>query len=151
MTGSTRRDPRVSDLLAEHQELMQKITDICAFRGEVCELGVGPKCIEMADQVADIRRLLEHHFDVEEDGGYMRNVLAVAPQFTEQAMELCAQHAEFLQTLDDLEVRLRTPESDVCITVCGDFDTFISDLQDHEHRENNLIQQAFNQDDGAGD
>jgi len=151
MTESTRRDPRVGDLLAEHQELMRKIADICAFRGDVCELGVGPKCIEMADRVTDIRRLLEHHFAVEEDGGYMGNVLAIAPQFTEQATELCAQHAAFLQTLDDLEASLRTPESDVCTSVCGDFDTFISDLQAHEHRENNLIQQAFNQDDGAGD
>lgn len=96
---------------------------------------VGSTCKEMADRVADIRRLLEHHFAVEEDGGFQKNVLAFAPQFTEPATELCTQHTAFLQTLDNLEARLRTPESDVCNPVCGDFDTFISDLQDHEHRE----------------
>lgn len=142
---------QLKNLLAEHQELMRKITEIRTSWQEVCEPGIGPKCDEMANRVADIRRLLLDHFAVEEDGGYLSNVLDFAPQFAEQAAQLCGQHASLLKTLDDLETRLRKPESGAWDSVSREFETFIHDLHDHEHQENNLVQSAFNQDEAAGD
>lgn len=151
MTKPEMRNSQLSDLLAEHQELMRKITEIRTSLQKVCEPGIGPKCDEMADRVADIRQLLLDHFAVEENGGYLSDVLEFAPQFAEQAAQLCGQHTSLLKTLDELETRLRKPESEACDSVSGEFETFIHDLQNHEHQENNMVQSAFNQDEGAGD
>lgn len=151
MTERVMRDPQASESLAEHQALMRKIEEIRTFWREVCEQGVGPLCSEMADRVGEIRQLLVDHFASEEDGGYLGKVLELAPHFSEQAEELCAQHAAFLRALQDLETRLRKPEFADWDSASSEFETLIHDLEDHEHQENNIVQSAFNQDVGAGD
>lgn len=151
MAKTTTHDTRAGSFLAEHQELLRKVAGIRTFWQEVCDLGIGPRCNEMADRIADVRRLLREHFAAEVEGGYLNAVLEHSPQFTEQATRLCAQHAVFLETLDGLESRLRAPETDAWNSVCDEVDAFINDLLDHEHRENKMIQTAFNQDESVGD
>lgn len=138
-------------LLEEHQELMRKVTDIRKFWKEVCELGIGPRCSELAERMAEIRKLLDHHFEVEEADGYLAPALELAPRFAPEAKELAAQHQAFLDRLDGMMDRLRDAESEVWNSVCDELEAFVGELQEHEHRENNIVQAAFNEEPGAGD
>jgi len=151
MTKTTRRETGTSDLLAEHQELMLKVAEIRTHWQEACKSGGELEYNEMADHIADVRRLLKEHFDVELEGGYLNAVLERAPQFTEQATRLCAQHAEFLEALDGMESRLRAHKAEAWDSVREEFGAFIDELSNHEHRENEMVQTAFNQDIGVGD
>ena len=81
----------------------------------------------------------------------MHSVLEFAPQFTERAEQLRRQHQEFLATLTRIEVRLRIPDADAQNQVQDEFETFLQKIQEHEHSENNIVQTAFNQEDGIGD
>jgi len=138
-------------LLEEHQELLQEIDDVRQFEHDVCELGIGPKCGELADRMAKIRELLDHHFAAEEKDGYLASALELAPQFAPDADVLLAQHANFLARLDRMLERLRQPESEAWNDVCRELDVFLGELQAHEHRENTIMQSAFNEETGGGD
>lgn len=137
-----------SRLLAAHQELMRQITDLRSFWHGSNDSGC-PNGHELADRVVNVRDLLEQHFAMEEDGGYLHAVLEFAPQFAERAEQLCRQHQEFLATLTRIEVRLRNPNA--WNQVREEFETFLQEIQEHEHRENSMVQTAFNQEDGVGD
>ncbi len=141
----------LGNLLAEHQELMRKVTDLKHFWHEVSELGIGPKCFELADRISDIREHLQEHFDAEERDGYLGPALTTAPRYSEEADELRAQHVTFLQALDSMTSRLRSGDQEVWNSICGEVEKFVDDLQTHEHRENNIVQAAFTDDTGAGD
>ncbi|MBI1314624.1 hypothetical protein GC176_25305 [bacterium] len=151
MIGTATQNAYLGNLLAEHQELMQKISELRQFWLEVCELGMGPKCFELADRIASIREHLQEHFDAEEQGGYLGPALRLAPQFADEAEVLRAQHAEFLTRLDSMGTRLRTGDHEVWNCMCGEVDAFVADLLKHEHHENAIVQAAFNEDNGAGD
>ena len=151
MEPTVRQSGFVGDLLAEHQELMEKITELQKFWHEVDELGIGPKCQELADRLADIREHLQLHFDAEERDGYLGPALKMAPRFAQEADALRAQHVTMLQTLDGLGGRLRAGGHDIWNSVCAEIEAFVSDLEHHEHRENGIVQAAFNDDGGVGD
>ena len=106
------------DLLAEHQELMEKIAELQKFWHEVDELGIGPKCQELADRLADIREHLQQHFDAEERDGYLGPALSMAPRFAQEADVLRDQHVTMLQTLDGLGGRLRTRPGSLEFCLC---------------------------------
>lgn len=150
MTGPTqtvtRRNP-----VAEHTLLLARIEELRQFWREVCELGDGPKFGEMASRVSNLRSLLQGHFADEEHGGYFASVLKVAPRFTDEARQLQAQHAEFLECLDQLIECLRKSQCGSWQNVCDGFEQFVEDLRKHERREHDLLQTVFNQDDGEGD
>ena len=139
------------DLLAEHQELMQKIVDVRKFWHDVDELGQGPKCEELASRVAGIREHLSLHFEAEEKDGYLDPALSIAPRYAEEAALLRAEHATLLQSLDDLGKELQTGDSEHWDAACKRLEAFVMTLEHHEHRENGIMQAAFNDDGGAGD
>ncbi len=151
MEPVVRQNSVVGDLLAEHQELMQKIAELQSFWHEVNELGIGPKCQELADRLADIREHLQQHFDAEERDGYLGPALKMAPRFAQEADDLRAQHVTMLQSLDGLGGRLRTGDHEIWNSVCAEVEAFVRDLEHHEHRENGIVQAAFNDDGGAGE
>ena len=151
MEPTVRQASFVGDLLAEHQELFQKIGDLRQFWMEVCELGIGPKCFELADRLVDIRTHLQDHFDAEERDGYLGPALTAAPRFADEAGVLRAQHEEFLQRLDSMSSRLRTGDHEIWNCICAEIDAFVADLLKHEHHENAIVQAAFTDDNGAGD
>lgn len=150
--GTVRKETGfVGDLLAEHQELMQKIADMRKFWHEVDELGQGPKCEELADRVAEIREHLRLHFEAEEKDGYLDPALSIAPRYAEEAASLRAEHVTLLQSLDDLGKELQTGDSEHWNAACERVEAFTKALVHHEHRENGIMQAAFNDDGGAGD
>lgn len=94
-------------------------------------------------QVEELRATINEHFALEEDGGYMRSVLDVAPRYSQLAESLQQQHPALRDQLEGL-----VAESG---DLAAGIQNFIEALEAHEHAENALVQSAFSDDLAAGD
>jgi iron-sulfur cluster repair protein YtfE (RIC family) len=138
--------------LKEHQEVARRIAELRQWWSELDSLGIR-RFGEMAFRVQNLRDLLSEHFAEEEKDGYLRAALAAAPQFARPAATLREQHAQFLERLDQLIVRLRQcdPESCYWRESRDDLEQLIADLRQHEQSENAIVQSAFEDDLGTED
>jgi hypothetical protein len=138
--------------LEEHQNLTRRIAELRKWWSELDALGAR-KFGEMAFRVQELRKLLAEHFEEEERDGYLASALAVAPQFSIQAADLCRQHRQFLDQLDNLIARVRDsePSSDYWRTAREELEQFLVDLRRHERSENAIVQTAFQVDVGTKD
>lgn len=139
-------------LLEDHRELMRQVGDLREWWSELDDLGT-PRYDEMGGRLSSLREILADHFQQEEKGGYLAAALAVAPRFNEEASELCAQHAKFLEALDQfIEQLMTTPPAFQSWQEARDhFEQFLKELRRHEARENAIVQSAFGEDMGTGD
>jgi exonuclease V gamma subunit len=139
-------------MLEEHRLLMKQISDFRAWAKQVDELGI-PHFQEMGNRLQTLRDVLSCHFVDEEAGGYLAPVLDAAPQFSGEATELKAQHADFLASLDGLIARLskEPPEFESWQAAVKEFEDFLEKLRQHEARENTMAQSAFGRDIPAAD
>jgi len=138
--------------LEAHQTLTRRIAELRKWWSELDALG-DRKFGEMAFRVQELRDLLAEHFEEEERDGYLASALAVAPQFSAQAADLCSQHPQFLDRLDNLIGRVRDsePRSDYWRTARDELEQFLADLRRHERSENAIVQAAFHDDVGTKD
>jgi iron-sulfur cluster repair protein YtfE (RIC family) len=138
--------------LDEHLQLNRRIADLCKWWSELDQLGT-PKFGEMAFRVEELRNLLAEHFAEEERGGYLASALEVAPRFAAQSAELCRQHRQFLDRLDDLIARARAaePPSGLWRAARSEIQELLADLDHHERSENAIVQGAFEDDVGTED
>ena len=139
-------------LLEEHRKLMGQIGELRQWWSELDELGT-PKYGEMGTRLKLLREILAEHFREEENGGYLAAALAVAPRFQREAEELCAQHPDFLASLDQFVASLVEAESGMQSwqEVRDQLEHFLSELRRHEARENAVVQSAFGDDIGTAD
>lgn len=110
----------------------------------------------IVDLLCRMRDQLALHFTLEEAYGYFEDALNAAPQLSEQAELLRNQHqplfASFCQVVDGAEQLLYGPADEPARNhISRMFHTFLTDMQRHEEREQDLILAAFNDDIGAGD
>jgi len=152
MADRSHTNEAVHTFLEEHQHLTHRIAELRKWWSELDALG-DRKFGEMAFRVQELRNLLAEHFDEEERDGYLASALAVAPHFSVQAAELCHQHPQFLEQLDNLIARVRDsqPTSDYWRTVRDELEQFLVDLRRHERSENAIVQTAFQVDVGTKD
>jgi hypothetical protein len=138
--------------LEEHQNLMRRIAELRKWWSELDALGAR-KFGEMAFRVQELRDLLAEHFEGEERDGYLASALAVAPHLSVQAADLCRQHPQFLDRLDNVIARVRDsePSSDYWRTARDELEQFLADLRQHERSENAIVQTAFRDDVGTTD
>ena len=138
--------------LEEHQKLTRRIAELRKWWSELDALGAR-KFGEMAFRVQDLRDLLAEPFEGEERDGYLASVLAVAPHLSVQAADLCRQHPQFLDRLDNVIARVRDsePSSNYWRTARDELEQFLADLHRHEQSENAIVQNTFHHDVGTKD
>lgn len=102
----------------------------------------------------DFQNELVKHFDLEEDGGFMDDVIRRAPQESKKAEVLETEHRDFLSELDgitgmlkQINDRNRTELPTVRARVLA----LIERLHEHEASERDLIYRVYFQDIGVGD
>jgi hemerythrin-like domain-containing protein len=96
------------------------------------------------------------HFDrvisIEDEGGYMADVLEYKPYLEERIEHLAKDHARFRERLKKLTAELNDikewdePRFD---QVCGDLRALISDIDRHNENECELLQESVLVDDGG--
>ena len=97
--------------------------------------------------------LIESHFSHEEDGGYMQDAIQRAPRLANRASRLLRQHTELLEEATKLQMLARSGLESAAWwqQIELDFGRLRDRLLDHEHKENALVQEAFNRDIAASD
>jgi hypothetical protein len=110
----------------------------------------------LADLFEKLRDQLGMHFALEEAYGYFDDALLVAPRLSRKAEQLRSQHGELYADLcrltDQAEQLLYHEASDAIVAqLAADYRTFCQQFYAHEHRENELILEAIDEDIGVGD
>jgi hypothetical protein len=136
------------DLVEEHSNLRHIFEEI---RLSLAERHVGQSTV--AAFFTDLKEHLQLHFVHEETGGYFAEALAEAPRLRCRADALLQQHPQFLEMLDHLHrfAEAGIPGESWWTQLQDAFDEFRLRFQQHEHRENELLQEAFGRDIGAED
>ena len=92
-----------------------------------------------------------NHFDLEEEGGYLAEIIAEAPQSFKAVKNLEAQHEQFICDLSRIILVLKQMESfsPEKLQECKEnLSLLISSLREHEKTENTLVQSAYSTDIG---
>jgi hypothetical protein len=137
----------IRDIVALHDKLSRDLQELNVWLKEADEYGQ-PQFGQLGDRVRVIRDVIAQHFAKEEEGGYMTAPLEAAPHLSDRAAALLADHPRLLAEFDRLTTALRacpvtyTRWSDAH----RDVQQAIDHLHAHEHRENELWQEAFDTD-----
>ena len=106
---------------------------------------------------ACFHRLSEHlstHMALEEDGGYMKEVLERQPTLEREVTRLLHEHGEMSKLMLQIQTALDELAPDDHLLVgdcCGRVSIFLSYVERHEERENHLVLCVFTQDMGTKD
>lgn len=145
-------------VVQEHRELHEVMEELRKTFRELAathedHAKYGEKVPRLIEALGEMQTQLTQHFATEEDGGYMAEVLKVAPRFGEHAKKLQRQHEEFLGTLAHLRRRVQEfhPDKDRWTNIEEQFDRLLENLKVHEQQENDMLQEAYEEDVGAAD
>jgi ElaB/YqjD/DUF883 family membrane-anchored ribosome-binding protein len=105
-------------------------------------------------QLRDFQYRLLQHFDLEEDGGFMADLVGHVPRMSDKIDALEAEHAELLDTLESIIADLKRADSlsqweNAKLKVR--ISSLLKALRKHEAAECALIQEAYYQDIGVAD
>lgn len=102
---------------------------------------------EGTEALAALTKHLRHHFEQEEEGGYLEEALSAAPRFSQEAAILVAQHPVMLQQADHaLESARSTDGAAAWGRLKNDVKALIAAMIAHETAENKIVRQALNMD-----
>lgn len=102
--------------------------------------------LEFVWQLRDLKNRLLKHFDLEESGGFMRDVIDLSPESCNKVEQLRREHHQFTAALDKLIETLRAmPNQDQAMIqkLRMELSDLIVALRDHENEEHRLIQKAY--------
>lgn len=126
-----------------HTELLADLQQLVTDAGE---LGLAP----LRTSLLKTRQDLMNHFRLEEENGYLDEVRKREPCLEQTLTKLEGEHCKLLQELDDILAQLEYPQPDA-EPLQRHVRLWIHNVRGHEIRENDLIQDAFVHDLGAGD
>ena len=102
--------------------------------------------------IKSFQRHLERVISLEEEGGYMANVLESRPYFQDRIDQLASDHARFRKRLQELMPELNDIsewEEPRFNGVCGELRSLLDDVDEHDAREIELLQESLLYDDGG--
>lgn len=108
---------------------------------------------ELSSRLTSLRDAVAVHFADEEEGGYFSDILEMAPRFGTAVDELHRQHADFLDRFDLSIAQLDAGDcpAEVWRETSRHVEVLLEELEQHEHREIEIVQSAFDDDLGGGD
>jgi len=110
--------------------------------------------LEFVWELRDFKNRLLKHFDLEEEGGFMHDVIEVAPREVRRVEKLKMDHEVIIADLDRLLVRLKNLEQkDVkrLKEIRSGLHELMSTLRQHETEEHVLLQRAYYREFGGAD
>lgn len=110
--------------------------------------------LEFVWELRDFKNRLLKHFDLEEEGGFMQDVLTIAPQSERKVKELKMEHSEIIADLDRILVRLKNMQGkddkrlqEIRVAL----NDLTATLRQHETEEHELLQRAYYREYGGAD
>ncbi len=143
---------RVQD---EHESLKTTMTAIRAeIKSPLPEEDFGEWKLGFIWRLRDFQNELVKHFDLEEDGGFMQDLVNISPGCASRVEVLKQEHDDIIPRLNELTDRLKrisTNNDEDLGHVAEDVLSLFDLLERHEAAERELIQDVFFQDIGVGD
>ena len=133
---------------SEHQELERQYA---AFGAILDDESVHVPILRR--RLAELAAVLKCHFEHEEEEGYFKEIIEMAPRLSYEAEELESEHDALLGRLEYLDDQLSTTVDSVAefADLRQEFREFIEACRAHEHRETALVQEAWLTEIGTGD
>jgi len=141
-----------SKVLDEHNILRKNISTLSGkIEMEIPDEKYEEWRLEFMWQLRDFRNHCLKHFDFEELGGFMKDVLNDAPETKKVVNKLEEEHTKIIKELDsildDLKI-LEKKDPDKLSNLKSDVKHLIIKLKAHEKAENDLIQKVYSQEYG---
>lgn len=131
----------------DHIHLNQQLGELkIAVLKEVSSEKFGSWRLEFIWQLRDFKSDLLKHFDREENGGFMKDVLKVEPFAEHKIRLLKAEHEQIIRNLDEILTVLNNmheKDSQRLNKIKLELNDLVTTLYQHEIEENNLIQKAY--------
>lgn len=105
-------------------------------------------------RLRDFQNMLVKHFDLEEDGGFMQDLVSISPGCASRVDALKQEHDDIIPRLNELTERLKriaASNDEELGRVAEDVLSLFDLLERHEAAERELIQDVYFQDIGVGD
>jgi len=141
-------DRRVGRIVVDHHALRREATDLLVLAEHGRELD-RPHSSVLAERLSRLCERLRQHFALEEEGGYLHEIVAHRPDLQPRVAALLREHAVMLAEGDALTRHLlgaRAP-----LDVMPRLVRLLEALRGHEVGEHEIFQQAFLDDLGGGD
>lgn len=134
----------------QHLELARDLQDLTRrLAGTEGPTTQGEARADIAGRLARLQIHLAEHFAEEERVGFVPNALQAAPRLTKRGQRILSQHDLLRVSLAGV-VSVLNRETSNWQEVREDFKSFRVDLEEHERRENELIEEALMDDLGGG-
>ena len=131
----------------EHIQLNKQMLDLKKIIfGEVKEKNFPEWRLHFLWKLRDFKNELLKHFDLEEEGGFMHEVLKAAPQEAKKVDLLKQEHESMIASLDAVLQGLKamgTVDKVSLNNIRNDLNHLIYRLESHETKENHLMQLAY--------
>ncbi len=148
MTTTPLNNEQLDEIRREHAELRELLGQVHhAVANRLRTVA------QVAELLATLSDHIETHFQEEEFGGFFDEVVSQAPRLSERTDALREEHQRLLTLVNQLsDLALQGNGSDDWWEKLErQFHEFSKDLMHHEHKENELLQEAFVEDIGAND
>jgi hypothetical protein len=139
----------VLHLRAEHRELENVVEAVRqVINDPPPDLSKEPLTTCLSERLVSLRRQLDLHFAMEDQGGCLEEALSHQPGLIDDVRRLEAEHPILLAQLDDIILRVRAGDypADAIEKFQLDFDEFVHRLRAHEAGENRVLQFGLNVD-----
>ncbi len=139
---------RFREIAREHKRLSSHLGTLLRILTERQRASV-----EIAVEFEKLKDELVHHFHEEDDGGFFEGIVDHAPRLSERIAALREEHVQLLEQLNELQAKADVPSASLewWEDMEHSFHEFSCELMRHEHRENEILQEAYGVDIGAQD
>jgi hemerythrin-like domain-containing protein len=141
-----------SQIEKEHECIKRDMGDIkMAIMEEVSPKNFPDWRLEFIWRLRDFKNHLLKHFELEEDGGFMAEILSESPEAMNQVKKLEAEHGQIVSELDailaDLK-KIHEKEMPKLEDIRSRVIQLMTTIRNHEAAENELIQTVYYQEYG---
>lgn len=139
----------------EHERIkgeMKKIRTM--IQAHVSREGFAKWRLDLLWLLRDFKTGLQRHFDLEEEGGFMSEVVRIAPHNLDAVKKLETEHAQMIVDLEGILEDLKNLENrdDLKLDrVRSRIGEFFALIESHEAAEGDLLESTYLQDEGMAD
>jgi iron-sulfur cluster repair protein YtfE (RIC family) len=148
MNRTTTPSDVFDQVMEEHNALRNKVSRIHTLLASP-----EPARDEIETLLREFLNALLVHFSNEENDGFFDDVTAYSPRLAGRAGMLCGEHKQMLSEADELRrfAAAGSPSMPWWRELSSRCHEFSKRLMRHEHKENELLQEAYQTDIGAND
>lgn len=139
---------RFKEIAREHKRLSNHLGNLLRVLAERQRT-----VVELAVEFEKLKDELVQHFHEEDEGGFFDGIVEHAPRLSERIEALRQEHDRLLEQLNELQTKVDVPapSPEWWQELERSFHDFSCELMRHEHRENEILQEAYGVDIGAQD